>query len=183
MHAMTWKHLRPFPPLPVAAFVLTVSATLQAADTTKPVKVFILAGDANCLEQGAVSGRTDGKDGVFFPNGNPVKDEVGRHVNGAVYQGASKAGTHYDILTPEWTGEAFVVAFSCKGRGVCPSCNGRHMAQTAAHLVDHVIPPVPVRQWVISVPKRLRGMLADRPAAVAMDSPANGTSATMSIGI
>ncbi len=28
-------------------------------------------------------------------------------------------------------------------------------------------PPVPVRQWVISVPKRLRGFLADRPAAVA----------------
>jgi hypothetical protein len=35
----------------------------------------------------------------------------------------------------------FVVAFSCKGRGVCPSCNGRHLAQTAAHLADHVIPP------------------------------------------
>ena len=61
----------------------------------------------------------------------------------------------------------FVVAFSCKGRGVCPSCNGRHMAQTAAHLADQVIPPVPVRQWVVSVPKRLRGMLADRPRAVA----------------
>jgi len=41
------------------------------------------------------------------------------------------------------------------------------MAQTAAHLADHVIPPVPVRQWVISVPKRLRGMPADRPTAVA----------------
>jgi hypothetical protein len=41
------------------------------------------------------------------------------------------------------------------------------MAQTAAHLADHVIPPVPVRQWVISVPKRLRGFLADRPRAVA----------------
>ena len=64
-------------------------------------------------------------------------------------------------------GQGFVIAFSCKGRGICPSCNGRHMAQTAAHLVDHVIPPVPVRQWVISVPKRLRGFLADRPAAVA----------------
>jgi hypothetical protein len=64
-------------------------------------------------------------------------------------------------------GQGFVVAFSCKGRGVCPSCNGRHMAQTAAHLADHVIPPVPVRQWVISVPKRLRGFLADRPTAVA----------------
>jgi hypothetical protein len=57
---------------------------------------------------------------------------------------------------------------SCKGRGICPSCNGRHMTQTAAHLVDHVISPVPVRQWVISVPKRLRGMLADRPRAVAV---------------
>ncbi len=53
-------------------------------------------------------------------------------------------------------GQGFVVAFSCKARGVCPSCNGRHMAQTAAHLADHVIPPVPVRQWVISVPKRRR---------------------------
>ena len=64
-------------------------------------------------------------------------------------------------------GQGFVVAFSCKGRGVCPSCNGRRMAQTAAHLVDRVIPPVPVRQWVVSVPKRLRGFLADRPQAVA----------------
>ena len=26
-------------------------------------------------------------------------------------------------------GRGFVVAFSCKGRGVCPSCNGRHMAR------------------------------------------------------
>jgi hypothetical protein len=41
------------------------------------------------------------------------------------------------------------------------------MAQTAAHLVDHVIPPVSVRQWVISVPKRLRWFLAERSEAVA----------------
>jgi hypothetical protein len=64
-------------------------------------------------------------------------------------------------------GQGFVVAFSCKGRGVCPSCNGRRMAQTAAHLVDRVIPRVPVRQWVISVPKRLRCFFADPPNAVA----------------
>jgi len=53
-------------------------------------------------------------------------------------------------------GHDFLVAFSCKGRGLCPSCNARRMAETAAHLVDHVIPPLPVRQWVLSVPKRLR---------------------------
>ena len=53
-------------------------------------------------------------------------------------------------------GHDFLVAFSCKGRGVCPSCNTRRMAETAAHLTDHVFPHLPVRQWVLSVPKRLR---------------------------
>ena len=49
-----------------------------------------------------------------------------------------------------------LVAFSCKGRGFCPSCGGRRMADTAAHLVDRVLPHVPVRQWVLSVPFALR---------------------------
>ena len=39
-----------------------------------------------------------------------------------------------------------LVAFSCKRRGFCPACGARRMVETAAHLVDHVIPPVPVRQ-------------------------------------
>ena len=30
------------------------------------------------------------------------------------------------------------------------------MVETAAHLTDHVFPRLPVRQWVLSVPKRLR---------------------------
>jgi hypothetical protein len=33
------------------------------------------------------------------------------------------------------------------------------MAETAPHLVDHVFPPLPVRQWVLAVPKRLRYFL------------------------
>ncbi|QEP44778.1 IS91 family transposase [Ectothiorhodospiraceae bacterium BW-2] len=53
-------------------------------------------------------------------------------------------------------GHDFLIAFSCKGRGVCPSCNTRRMAETAAHLTDHVLPRLPVRQWVLSLPKRLR---------------------------
>ena len=53
-------------------------------------------------------------------------------------------------------GHDFLIAFSCKGRGVCPSCNSRRMAETAARLSDHVFPRSPVRQWVLSVPKRLR---------------------------
>jgi hypothetical protein len=53
-------------------------------------------------------------------------------------------------------GDDYLVAFSCKGRGVCPSCNTRRMAEAAAHLCDHVFPRLPVRQWVLSVPKRIR---------------------------
>ncbi|MBL8485910.1 MAG: transposase zinc-binding domain-containing protein [Rhodocyclaceae bacterium] len=58
-------------------------------------------------------------------------------------------------------GHDFIVAYSCKGRGICPCCTTRRMAETAAHLVDHVFPRLPVRQWVLSLPKRLRYHLDD----------------------
>ena len=53
-----------------------------------------------------------------------------------------------------------LVPFSCKGRGFCPSCGGRRMTECAARLVDEVLPRVPVRQWVLSLPYRLRYLLA-----------------------
>ncbi len=59
-----------------------------------------------------------------------------------------------------------LVAFSCKRRGFCPACGARRMTQTAAHLVDHVIPHVPVRQWVLSLPIPLRRLLATQPKLV-----------------
>src|SRR5262245_14579351 len=45
---------------------------------------------------------------------------------------------------------------SCKRRGFCPACAGRRMAQTAVHLVECVLPWVPPRPWVGSVPIPLR---------------------------
>ena len=57
-------------------------------------------------------------------------------------------------------GRERLVAFSCKGRGFCPSCGGRRMSDTAAHLVDRVFPEVPVRQCVLSLPFALRTRLA-----------------------
>jgi len=59
-----------------------------------------------------------------------------------------------------------LLAFSCKRRGFCPSCGARRMSQTAAHLVDHVVPHVPVRQWVLSLPIPLRVLLAAQPELV-----------------
>jgi hypothetical protein len=59
-----------------------------------------------------------------------------------------------------------LVAFSCKLRGVCPSCNARRMCSTAAHLTDRVFPDVPIRQWVLSAPFELRLLLAKNAAAL-----------------
>ncbi len=33
------------------------------------------------------------------------------------------------------------------------------MADTAAHWVDNVLPPVPIRQWVLSFPREIRYIL------------------------
>jgi hypothetical protein len=63
-------------------------------------------------------------------------------------------------------GDELLVAFSCKGRGFCPSCATRRMQGTATHLIDHVIPHVPVRQWVLSLPQWARFLLARDPALI-----------------
>ena len=60
----------------------------------------------------------------------------------------------YEILVP----------FSCKTRGLCSSCDGRRMADGAAHLVNHVLPVTSdYRQWTLSFPRWLRiRLLRDR---------------------
>ncbi len=45
-----------------------------------------------------------------------------------------------------------LVAFSCKHRGFCPSCGVQQSAESAALLVDEVLPEQPVRQWGLSFP-------------------------------
>ena len=50
-------------------------------------------------------------------------------------------------------------AFSCKGK-LCPSCLARRTADTAAYLVDHVLPEAGYRQWVLTFPYTLRFRLA-----------------------
>jgi transposase-like zinc-binding protein len=55
--------------------------------------------------------------------------------------------------------DELLVAFSCKGRGVCPSCNAKRAHVTAVHLVEQVLPHVPYRQWTLSFPHRVRWVL------------------------
>jgi len=47
-----------------------------------------------------------------------------------------------------------------------PSCGARPISQTAAHLVDHVIPHIPLRHRVLSLPIPLRVLLAAQPELI-----------------
>jgi hypothetical protein len=63
-------------------------------------------------------------------------------------------------------GHEVLVPFSCKRRGICLSCTARRAEDTAAHLVDHVLPRVPYRQWVFTFPIPVRLALSRRPHLV-----------------
>lgn len=49
--------------------------------------------------------------------------------------------------------------FTCRGRGFCGSCLARRAAERSAHLINEVLPVVPIRQWVLSLPLNLRYMM------------------------
>ena len=52
--------------------------------------------------------------------------------------------------------EEFFVAFSCRQRTCCPSCDKKRSLMLAYRLNDEVLAAVPHRQWVFTIPKRLR---------------------------
>ena len=88
----------------------------------------------------------------------PLPDFVRRELEGLLACGILEHG--FARVVCGQCGFARLVPFSCKGRGICPSCIARRMSDTAAHLVERVFPAVPVRQWVLSVPAPLRYLLA-----------------------
>ena len=88
-----------------------------------------------------------------------IGHELPRHVEKELreFVGCGALGAGFLRLRCDGCGEERVVAFSCKGRGFCPTCTGRRMADTSARLVDDVFPSeAPVRQWVLSLPLEIR---------------------------
>ena len=59
------------------------------------------------------------------------------------------------VRCPDCTHE-FFVAFSCRQRCMCPSCHQKRSLMTAIHIADDVCESVPHRQFVFTIPKRLR---------------------------
>jgi len=56
----------------------------------------------------------------------------------------------------ETCGHEYLVAFSCKRRHFCPSCHQKRVVEFGEWLYTEVLKQVPHRQWVFSIPKRLR---------------------------
>lgn len=50
----------------------------------------------------------------------------------------------------------YLLAFSCTARYFCPSCHAKRIAQGSAWLDETLLAPVPHRQIVLTIPKRLR---------------------------
>lgn len=53
-------------------------------------------------------------------------------------------------------GQEMFVAFSCRQRCSCPSCHQKRTLLLSVHLDEHVLAHVPHRQFVFTIPKRLR---------------------------
>lgn len=51
---------------------------------------------------------------------------------------------------------SLLVAFSCKKRGICPSCGAKRAVKFGEHLYDSVLEKVPHRHCGFTLPKRLR---------------------------
>jgi ribosomal protein S27E len=53
-------------------------------------------------------------------------------------------------------GEEYFVAFSCRQRSCCPSCDQKRALLLGHRLKEEVLADVPHLQWVFTIPKRLR---------------------------
>lgn len=53
-------------------------------------------------------------------------------------------------------GSEFFVAFSCRQRCCCPSCDQKRALLLGHRITEEIVFPVPHRQWVFTIPKRLR---------------------------
>ena len=114
----------------------SVVITIHSAGPSSPRGTAFRA-DTRNTSQLSVSIRGDpdaGRGGTS--DGGPLMDQASPHDGRMINRLLASLDTVEEIAGMQKCtscGHGFLVAFSCKGRGVCPSCTGRRMAQTAAH--------------------------------------------------
>lgn len=106
----------------MAVVVLSCCSFTSFADEA-PIQLFILAGDELVLEQGLISGRTDGAHEKFFPNAEQTDGEEIKHAHAYVYEGAYDPDADYDSKIPVAT--ALVELGEQRTRQIEPGRRGR----------------------------------------------------------
>lgn len=74
----------------------------------------------------------------------------------ACLDGGRPLGGAARMRGPRCRGE-HLLAFTCRTRGLCPSCQAKRSTLFAEHLVDEVLLDMPHRHVGFTVPKALRG--------------------------
>ena len=85
-----------------------------------------------------------------------LRDEVLRAFDRYLDCGILKHGCALACCENERCNHSMLIAFSCKRRGVCPSCQAKRAVLFAENLNQNVLLPHPHRHLVFSIPKRLR---------------------------
>ena len=93
----------------------------------------------------------------FEPEAGPWRTEVEEGVNAYLDCGRLHGG-FARIRCPR-CGAEHLLAFSCRTRNLCPSCQSKRSALFGEWLVEAVLLDVPHRHVVFTVPKRLRGLI------------------------
>ena len=134
-----------------------VSARAYAARRPETTVLYPLVREH--LQTMLAQARDDSSHGFGLPRF--VQDEFLRYLDCGM-----RAAGGFVRLRCDACGHERLLAFSCKGRAVCPSCTTRRMHDVAVHLCGRVLPHVPYRQWVLSLPRHVRFRLARDPALV-----------------
>ena len=93
----------------------------------------------------------------FEPKDGPLRAVVKESVE--AYLGCGQLlGGFARIRCPKCRGE-HLLAFSCRTRNFCPSCQAKRAALLSEHL-EGVLARVPHRHWVFTIPRALRALFA-----------------------
>jgi len=93
----------------------------------------------------------------FEARSGPLRPVVARSVEAFLDCGRLQGG-FARIRCPKCRDE-HLLAFSCRTRNFCSSCQAKRSVLFAEKLVTEVLAPVPHRHWTFSIPRALRGLI------------------------
>ena len=92
----------------------------------------------------------------FEPQYGPLRPVVVPSVEKFLACGRLEGG-FARVRCPKYHSE-HLVAFSCRQRELCPSCQAKRAVLFAEKLTSEILAPVPHRHWTFSIPRVLRGL-------------------------